>query len=209
MSKHKLILMIVLVSQITSFAQDLQITQCSFDRKDDTLQIKLYITNKSNRALYIPLQYWEVELIGHGNRILVYPYEKYPVNRIYIYSKEFNTIKSTGSKCCYPKYKELPYFSKIQPDSTTNILISILSQKDLIDSVDYKSELILNYYYEELLKSQIKGFNRQKKMFLVNNKKVSVLLFDGITNLKEKKSTVKCKEGILIDQYLELRAVCE
>lgn len=209
MSKLKLIWMLPLILTMKSVAQDLQIINCSFDHHSDTLRMELDITNDSYKVIYLPIQYWEVEIIGCGNRVLGYPYEKYAVNRIYIYSKEFATKRTTGSKCCFPNYEVLPYFARIQPDSTTKILISIVSQTKLIDSIDYKAEIFLSYYDEDMLISQIKSFKSKKQRISINQKEVSFLLFDGITNIKKNQSTIKSKKGILINKYFELKTGCK
>lgn len=202
------LILLMLVNNSSCLAQELKVNNCTLKNINDAIIAEISIINNSNEVLFIPIQYWEVEVIKAGNRVLAYPYEKYAVNRIYIYSNEFNSIKSTGSKCCYPEYKTLPFFLELKPDSSADITITILSNTKLIDTIKYKAEIFICYYKENIIQSQV--YNDTKKSeYLITNNKISLQLKDGITNFTKYQTAIKLEDSILIESYNELKPLCE
>jgi len=204
-----IILLMILTNSISCYPRNLVIDNCEFINVNDTLHINITVTNNSMENFYLPLQYWEVELIKEGNKVLAYPYEDYAVNRIYIYSNEFNSLKSTGSKCCFPVYEYLPYFAILPPDTSTVISIKIATNSKLVESTEYKAEICLQYYNESTLKSQLHNFDGNSKDLIINNHKISIQIGQGVTNLLNFQSTFIITSDILIKNNSELNAICE
>lgn len=199
----------ILTNSISCYPRNLVIDNCEFIYVNGSLHIDITVTNKSMEKFYLPLQFWEVELIKEGNKILAYPYEDYAVNRIYIYSNEFHSIKSTGSKCCFPVYEFLPYFVILPPDSSIVILIKIATNSKLVESTEYKAEICLQYYNESTLKSQLHNFYANSKDLIIYDHKISIQIGQGVTNLLNFQSTFIVTSDVLIKNKSELNAICE
>lgn len=198
-SNLSLFFLVLLIFLNKNYANEIEVVDCQFKIYSDTITINISVVNNSKQKYYIPMQFWEAEIISEGNHMLAYPYENYAVNTIYIYSEKFSSLRTTGSKCCFPEYKFYPKLLTIKPDSITSLNIIIPTEDKILDTLSYRASISLNYYSEKSLKTKectifnlLSGFNYRET-------KNNLFINSGMNDFKELQSTFEIKDNFLIE----------
>jgi hypothetical protein len=188
-------------------AKEADISECSLAVDNDSLKVTLRITNIEKESIFVPIQYWDVNILKDGNSLLAIPNKNYSVNCIYIYLNKYETLRSRGSKQNFPIYEKLPGFIKIEPDSVAIIQINIPADLKLNDISNYKVDVTLSYYFEDTILKSIKYSDNYQDDYMFHYNK-SLNMKNGHNNLIEFQSDITCDFKYFLEEYKTVNFFC-